>query len=131
MKGRAFLDTNVALFAAGQDQRLTPKVRKMIESHSRIAVSSVSMFELEMKAMIGKLNVVPDFAAQMVAVGLEIESFDTKAAVQIRRFGSLIGHDPFDRMILAQAASVPNTTFYTFDETLAALGFDWIVHISK
>ena len=45
----------------------------------------------------------------------------------VARFPTLVRHDPFDRMIFAQAASRPNTTFFTADKTLIALGLDWVV----
>ena len=46
----------------------------------------------------------------LAGFGLDVEPFDVWAAQNLNRFGALDHHDPFDRMILSQAAVVPGTT---------------------
>ena len=83
--------------------------------------------EFEIKAMLGKKIEMVDLYDKFAAMGIEVEPFDYSASRSIARFHSLVGHDPFDRMIFAQAASRPGTTFFTADTALLELGLDWVV----
>jgi len=127
MAGRAFLDTQVALWLASGDKRLSSQAVKAINSSSQTIVSAISIAELEAKAMTGKLPVPQGLAQIFRDQGISVESFDDRAAEQLRRFASLAKHDPFDRMLLAQASSRVATSFYTADSVIAELGFDWVV----
>ena len=49
-----------------------------------------------------------------------------KAGKPIAEFPELIGHDPFDRVLLAQA-KVEQLDFLTADRRLLARDFDWIL----
>ena len=131
MKGNAFLDTNVAMWWAEGNSRLSPRILDSIMKHPRVYVSSVSIAELRVKALKRKLQLPPDLVEIFTSTGMELDSFNVDAANQISRFESLVGHDPFDRMILAQATSHRNSTFYTADATLASLGLDWVVYVAK
>ena len=93
-------------------------------------MSALSIAELEIKAGIGKLPLPKDFASAFTKQAIKIEPFDDQAAAALSRFPSLVRHDPFDRMILAQASAKPNTTFFTADRALVALGLDWVVDCS-
>lgn len=99
--------------------------------HPKVYVSSISIAELRVKALKRKIQLPPDLLEIIVSSGMELESFGVDAANQITRFETLVRHDPFDRMILAQAASHRNATFYTADDTLASMGLDWVVHVAK
>jgi PIN domain nuclease of toxin-antitoxin system len=80
-----------------------------------------------MKRMLGRATEIGDLHSRFESVGIAIEPFDYNAARAIARFPSLHNHDPFDRLILAHAASRPTTTFYTADTRLLNLGLDWVV----
>ncbi|WP_434618642.1 hypothetical protein [Arthrobacter sp. A5] len=54
---------------------------------------------------------------------LEIAAADARA---ITGFPDLIGHDPFDRLLLAQAAA-NGMTFLTADRALPGLGLECVV----
>ncbi len=99
--------------------------------HPRVYVSSVSIAELRVKALKRKIQLPSNLVELLTSTGMELDSFSVDAANQISRFNALVRHDPFDRMILAQAASHRNATFYTADDTLADLGLDWVVHVAK
>lgn len=127
MSGRAFIDTQVALWLAKGDARVSSGTLKWLNSNSETVMSALSIAELEIKAGIGKLALPKDFANAFTSQGIRIESFDDQAAAALARFPSLVRHDPFDRMILAQAAAKSSTTFFTADRALVALGLDWVV----
>jgi PIN domain nuclease of toxin-antitoxin system len=57
--------------------------------------------------------------------GLRELPFTSDHAVAMLRFPALVRHDPFDRMILAQA-SAERMTLLTADATLLALGERWV-----
>lgn len=123
---RAFLDTHVALWLAIGGGDISAAAIRAIESFGSRSISALSFVELQLKADKGARlpnNIVDRF----MSVGIQIENFDVHAAGNFSRFGALRGTDPFDRMLLAQAATVPGTVFFTADERLLALGFDWIV----
>ena len=130
MSRRAFIDTQVAFWLAKGDSRLNALTLKRINSSGETAMSALSIAELEIKAGIGKLALPRDLASLFKEQGIKIEPFDELAASSLARFPSLVRHDPFDRMILAQAASRSDTVFFTADRVLAELGLDWIVDCS-
>jgi PIN domain nuclease of toxin-antitoxin system len=126
---RAFLDSQVAFWLATGDKRITPQVLRVINSHSVTSISAITLAELEMKAAIEKLAIPANLSLVFEKAGLTIEPFDSMASEQLRRFPQLNRHDPFDRLILAQAASKVGATFFTADQALIELGLDWVVGV--
>ena len=122
---RAFLDSQVALWMA--QGRLDRKTLNAINSSGQTLISAITIAELEMKAALGKLPLPPNLVDLFQDNGVTVEPFDAEAASQLGRFPSLNRHDPFDRMILAQASKRVGTNLYTADETLISLGLDWVV----
>ena len=131
MKGNAFLDTNVAMWWVEGNSRLSTEILDSIMKHPKVYVSSISVAELRVKALKRKIQLPRDLVEIIASTGMELDSFNVDAANQISRFETLVRHDPFDRMILAHAASHRTATFYTADDTLASLGLDWVVHVAK
>ena len=127
MLRRAFLDTQVAFWLVTGNKRLTAATLKAINASRETVVSAISLAELEQKALLGKLAAPIGLAQRFLDQGIIIESFGFEASEQLRRFPQLAKHDPFDRMILAQAASQFGTLLFTADSVLAELGLDWIV----
>jgi PIN domain nuclease of toxin-antitoxin system len=98
------LDTHVLLWWLADDPRLTPTMRDGIADPSTaVLVSAASAWEAASKAAVGKLT-VPDGLRQE----LERQGFD-ELPVTVEdglAAGALPRHhaDPFDRMLIAQAA---------------------------
>jgi len=126
MARRAFLDTHVAIWIARGDARLSRQVLKDINSHGETVISAISLAELEIKAGIGKLALPPNLGEIFESFGIRVEAFGLEASQQLARFPSLARHDPFDRLILAQASARLGTTFFTADKAIADLGLDWV-----
>ena len=127
MLRRAILDTQVAFWLVSGNKHLSAATLKAINASRETVVSAISLAELEQKALLGKLAAPVGLAQRYLEQGIVIESFGFEASEQLRRFPQLAKHDPFDRMILAQAPLQFGTVFFTADSVLADLGLDWVV----
>ncbi len=123
---KLLLDTHVALWVAGSPSRLGREAIAMIRSATEVAISSISIAEINMKAMTGNLKKPDDLVRRFESARYEIAGFSAEAATEIERFGSLAKHDPFDRLLLAQA-SVGGYKLLTADAKLLDQGFDFVI----
>ncbi|MFM2412110.1 MAG: hypothetical protein RLZZ587_443 [Actinomycetota bacterium] len=123
---KAFLDSHVALWLANGSWQLSDNALHEINRHSARAVSALTFAEFDMKSRLGAKFDLVSLRQHLEANHFEVESYGIDAAFAIARFPFLSGHDPFDRMIFSQAASQRNTTFFTADRKLLALGLDWV-----
>ena len=100
---RLLLDTHVALWALGDVDRLSAQSRSMIEDPANeVFVSAVSVWEVEIKRAIGKLEAPGDFAAEcrrrcFDELAVSFEHAETAGRLPLHH------SDPFDRMLIAQA----------------------------
>jgi PIN domain nuclease of toxin-antitoxin system len=123
---RLLLDTHVAVWFAGAPSRLGPRAKHLIQQMPEVSISSISIAELNMKAMMGSFIIPVDLSERFKDAGISIDAFELSSAQQIARFGALVNHDPFDRMILAQAAA-SGATLLTADARLLSLGLDFVL----
>jgi PIN domain nuclease of toxin-antitoxin system len=122
---RLLLDTHVVLWSALSPEVLRPECRAAIEDGlNEVYVSVVSAWEIAMKQSLGKLELsgpaehwLPDVLQKS---GFEAIPLELGAALRV---GSLPWHhrDPFDRLLVAQAAESA-CTLATRDAALAAYG---------
>ncbi len=117
---RLLLDTHVALWWFGGSPKLRANKRRMIAGAEAACVSSVSAWEVAIKASLGKLAFEGRFADAAAAAGCEqvMLTFDHAEALR-----SLPKHhtDPFDRMLIAQA-QVEGLTLVSHDRAFKAYG---------
>lgn len=118
---RLLLDTSIALWVADDSPRLSVDARQNIESAEAVFVSSISLWEMVIKARLGKLEV--DFArlfSRMQTAGIRELAVTWRHAMAVR---TLAAHhrDPFDRMLIAQAISEP-LRLITSDAQLSPYG---------
>jgi PIN domain nuclease of toxin-antitoxin system len=102
-------------------KKLTREARRTIDRAESVHVSSVSVWEVAIKAALGKLEIdVDDLLRSLNERGFEQLPVSWEHA---RIFSGLPLHhrDPFDRMLVAQAMSEP-LILLTHDETLSAYG---------
>ena len=102
---KVLLDTHILLWAIGDPAKLPVTVRDAIlDQEVELVVSSVSLAEIEIKKSIGRLTF--DFSLRDIEQDLRHRwlAFEVRHA---ERLGALPLHhrDPFDRMLIAQAAS--------------------------
>ena len=97
------LDTQVVLWWLADDSRLGKQSRRTIsDRQERVAVSAVSVFEVETKRRLGKLDAPQGLVEAIGAEGFEFLVLD---ADQAELAGTLDWdhRDPFDRLLVAQS----------------------------
>lgn len=117
---RLLLDTQVALWALAGHRRLPGAARRLINAHD-VFVSAASIWEIAIKASIGKLKADP----AVVRDALEPSGFEELPITgeHAARVASLPAHhrDPFDRLLVAQSL-VEGLVLLTCDSQLAPYG---------
>ena len=77
--------------------------------------------------MLDKLVAPEDILGIVKASGLANLAFETEHADALTEFPTLSKHDPFDRMLLAQAKT-EDLSLLTSDGLLLEQGFDFVVN---
>ena len=127
MKPGYLLDTQVLQwFITGSDE-LGQGTRKILETEPNLHFTPISIAEFRIKEMLGRIKVMPQLTLALQAEGLLPLSYNPNHAEEISRFGSLTRHDPFDRMILAQA-SAERINLITADRKLLDLNLAWLIN---
>jgi PIN domain nuclease of toxin-antitoxin system len=115
------IDTHVLLWSESRTSRLGSASRAMIESKANtIFVSAASIYEIALKARLGKLNFngSPSAVAEKYGfVSLPITAEAAEHAAQL----SWTHPDPFDRLIVGQAI-VENLVLISADTIIEAFG---------
>jgi PIN domain nuclease of toxin-antitoxin system len=124
------LDSQALLWLLDDNSRLGPEARKAVTSAQGVHVSAATVWELTIKSMLGKLTVPANFSKRLTAQGLELLSVTAEHAEAIRDFPELARHDPFDRLIVAQAART-GLRLLTADHALLDLRRDFIIDASR
>ncbi len=115
---RLLLDTHIFLWAVAGSPLLKAPARRLIESADEVYVSAASIWEVAIKARLGKIEADPRaLAAAIEASGfLELPVRATHAAGVAQL--ALHHNDPFDRLLMAQARVEP-LKLVTVDAMLA------------
>lgn len=107
------LDSHVLLWWLADDPQLSAAHRNAI-LNGHVAVSAVSVAELQIKASLGKLDIPPGLDEVIAGMGFEALPFTTSHAMALREL-PFHHRDPFDRMLISQAI-VEHLVFLTVDE---------------
>ena len=124
------LDSQVLLWLLDDNPRLGPQARQAITSAQGIYVSAATVWELTIKTMLGKLSVPADLSKRLTAQGLALLSITAEHAEALRDFPELTRHDPFDRLLVAQASRT-GLRLLTADQVLLDLRRDFILNASR
>ena len=118
---KLLLDTHVFLWIVTGHAALKPSARKLISESEAIYVSAASIWEIAIKARLGKIEGDPmELVAAIEDSGLIELPVRAEHAAAVA--GLPLHHtDPFDRLLLAQAFTVP-LRLLTADRALAAYG---------
>ena len=118
---RLLLDTPVFLWTVTGDSRLKAAGRKLISRADAVYVSAASIWEIAIKARPGKIEADAEVLACAIEDSGLIElPVSAEHAAAVARL-PLHHADPFDRLLLAQALTVP-LRFFTADRALASYG---------
>ncbi|HLX48537.1 MAG TPA: type II toxin-antitoxin system VapC family toxin [Streptosporangiaceae bacterium] len=124
------LDSQALLWLLDDNPRLGPRARQAITSAQGVHVSAATVWELTIKTMLGKLSVPAGLPARLTTQGLELLSITAGHAEAIRDFPELTRHDPFDRLLVAQASHA-GLRLLTADQVLLNLGRDFILDATR
>ncbi len=115
---RLLLDTHVFLWAVAGSPLLKAATRRLIESADEVYVSAASLWEVAIKARLGKIEADPDelVAAIELSGFIELPVRASHAAAVARL--AMHHTDPFDRLLVAQAVAEP-LKLVTADAVLA------------
>ena len=115
---KLLLDTHILLWVMREADELSAAARAMIERAEEVHVSSVSLWEVAIKAAAGKLPLEPTaLEAAALAAGFIPLPVTWTHALALHGL-PLLHRDPFDRMLVAQAISEP-MHLITHDASLA------------
>lgn len=106
---RLLLDTQVALFALADPEKLTPLAHDLIgDPQNTVFVSVVSLWEISLKRSLGSRMPINGERAQELfeRAGYEMLDLSPAHVVFAERLPPLHS-DPFDRLLAAQAMSEP------------------------
>ncbi|MEZ0164858.1 type II toxin-antitoxin system VapC family toxin [Kineococcus sp. LSe6-4] len=113
------LDTHVLLWWLTDDAHLPERMRTAIaNTDADVLVSAVSAWELSIKSSVGKLNLPDGLPERLQEEGFTTLTITVEDGVAA---GALPRHhaDPFDRMLIAQAAR-RDLTLLTVDRRFSA-----------
>jgi PIN domain nuclease of toxin-antitoxin system len=97
------VDSHVLLWHVLDDPRLGPEPTAAIEANdSQVYVSTASIWEIAIKAGLGKLDAPDDLPARCESLGFELLAVTVDHAWRVRSLPHHHG-DPFDRLLIAQA----------------------------
>ena len=117
---RILLDTHLLLWALAQPSKLPAAARRQIDS-AEVFVSAASIWEVSIKSALGKLKADP----RAVLAAIEPSGFNLLAITgeHAAKVAELPRHhdDPFDRILVAQAAVEP-MVLLTNDQALRDYG---------
>lgn len=121
------LDTNALLWLYRDAADLGARSRAAIGRAERVWFSSVSILEITIKHQLGRVELPggADYPQIFAESGLGELSFTARHAAALAEFPQLARHDPFDRMLLAQAR-IESVDLMTSDAILLGLGETWI-----
>ena len=119
---RLLLDTHVVLWQLAGSRPLGPTARAAIAAASELRFSVVSFAEIGVKVAVGKLSVPAGVEDHVTRSGLRLLGLTAAHGLHVSML-PLHHRDPFDRLLVAQAA-IEGLTLVTADERLDAYAIE-------
>ena len=119
------LDTNALFSLLSNPNQFGKKTQRLLGRASDVYFSPVSVFEIAIKEMLGKMKLSHPLVDLLKEHELGSLPLRVEDALETYYLPSLVRHDPFDRLILATAKS-RGAVLITSDRRMLDLGFDWI-----
>lgn len=114
---RFLLDTHIFIWWMKQEKRLKKEIVMILKNpENQIFLSVASVLEIVIKKKIGKLKVPQDWKEDLRESSFLLLPISLENAFQLESV-PLFHHDPFDRMLIAQAQSEA-VTLITGDEKI-------------
>jgi PIN domain nuclease of toxin-antitoxin system len=100
---RLLVDSHVLLWHIVDDSRLGSEPTAAIEAaDAEVLVSTASLWEIAIKSTLGKLDAPDDLPARVEQMGFHLMPITADHAWRVRQL-PFHHHDPFDRLLIAQA----------------------------
>lgn len=119
------LDSNALYFYLTKSKRIGKKSIELLERHE-VYFSAVSLIELKLKILAGRMNLSSLAVADLVARGLRPLDFKIET---FEKFELRANKDPFDNMLLAQARH-HGFRFLTSDLEILRLNLDYVLDLT-
>jgi PIN domain nuclease of toxin-antitoxin system len=104
---RLLLDTHIFLWAVTDGERLTAEARRLLLDADEVYVSAASIWEIAIKAALGRISGdVDQMVAAVSASGFQELPITARHAASVARLPAY-HRDPFDRLLVAQAMTEP------------------------
>ena len=121
---RLLLDTNVVVWLLLNDRDAVTRraVRALLDERNTVSLSAVSVWEIAIKRSLGKLEIEADWARTLARLDFDPLPVTSTHAQQVEH---LPWHhrDPFDRLLVAQAA-LEEHALVSADPQMAAYGVE-------
>ena len=104
---RLLIDTQIFIWAVMESENLSIQAREIILNASNVFVSAASIWEIAIKARLGRLEGDPkEFVTSIEQSGFRELPISARHAALVHDL-PLYHRDPFDRLLVAQALSEP------------------------
>ena len=120
------LDSQVVLWVLSDSSRLGSAAKATIVAAEGGLVSAAPVWGLTIKSMLGKLSVPEELSSVLIEQGFVPLSVTAEHAEGLREFPELTLHDPFDRLLVAQASRA-GLRLLTADKVLLGLGRGFVL----
>lgn len=114
---RLLLDTHILIWVLDANPKLPVRLRDAIAAADEVFVSAVTIFEIAVKSALGKLEVSGDVEAMTLDAGCHPLAVTWAHGRDVGRL-PFHHHDPFDRLLIAQAR-VEDLVLVTADRVFA------------
>jgi PIN domain nuclease of toxin-antitoxin system len=118
---RLLLDTPIFLWAVAASPLLKPAARRTLQSAACVYVSSASIWEVAIKARLGKIEANPSELLAAIDASGFVELPVSGAHAALVALLPVHHSDPFDRILVAQSITEP-LRLMTADQALAPYG---------
>lgn len=122
---KLLLDTHAALWWLAGDERVGEEAAaQLLDDTNQVLLSAAVVWEVAIKRSLGKLQAPDDFATILLGAGVHALAVSVAHAARVDQ---LPWHhrDPFDRLLVAQAA-VEQAALVSRDDRLGAYGVQLI-----
>lgn len=115
---RLLLDTHLVIWSLAYPDKLSSEARSLIGDADEIYVSAASIWEMSLKASLGKLEIdIEKTMNELLELGVTELPVSWRHMQQVKRIPRL-HRDPFDHILVAQAIVEP-LILLTHDQVLS------------
>lgn len=128
---RIFLDTNALIWSVSASNKLGKRTKELLtNTDNQCFWSVVSAWEIQIKSLLGKLQVPTNFWQKVSELDFEEVPLELDHITNLSKQNFEQFRDPFDSMLLTQAHQY-KALFLTADQLILAAGLDWVIDTNR